>query len=62
MAMRYKYRSTFDFFDTEEQAKAFCDRYNSEASAYVRKKYQAHYTPWQSQNGKEHKFIAWYYR
>ena len=31
------------------------------ASAYVRKKYKAHYTPWSSQDGIENKFVAWYY-
>lgn len=62
MAARYKYRKTFEFFDTEEQAQAFCDTENKSASPYVRKKYPAHYTPWSSQDGKEHKFIAWYVR
>lgn len=62
MAARYKYRTTFDFFDTEEQAQVFCDKENKSASPYVRKKYPAHYTPWSSQDGKEHKFIAWYVR
>lgn len=56
-----QYRATFQFFDTEEQARVFCDKQNALASAYVRKKYKAHYTPWSSQDGTENKFIAWYY-
>lgn len=62
MAIRYKYRYTFDFFETEDQAKAFCDGINAEASLYARKRYPAHYTPWNSADGTEHLFIAWYYR
>ena len=45
-----RYRKTFEFFDTEVQARAFCDKQNALASAYVRKKYKAHYTPWSSQD------------
>ena len=56
-----RYRKTFEFFDTEEQARAFCDKQNALASIYVRRKYKAHYTPWSSQDGTENKFIAWYY-
>jgi hypothetical protein len=53
-----RYKSTFEFFDTEERARAFCDKENS--NSYIRKHHHAHYTPWSSQDGKEQKFIAWY--
>lgn len=54
------YITTFEFFDTEEQAKEFCETKNMNSSYYVRKNYPAHYTPWSSQDGTENKFIAWY--
>lgn len=53
-----RYRKTFKFFDTEEEAKVFCDGENS--CSYIRKHHPAHYTPWVSQDGTERKFIAWY--
>lgn len=56
MARRYK--MTFTFFDTEEQAQIFCSKENS--NSYIRKNHPAHYTPWNSQDGKENKFVAWY--
>lgn len=56
-----KLRLTFDFFDTEEQAADFCFNYNANSSYYMRKNKPAHYTPWSSSDGKEQKFIAWYY-
>ena len=56
--MANRYRLTFRFTDTEEQAKAFCD--NENKNAYIRKHHKAHYTPWSSQDGTEHKFICWY--
>ena len=57
--MARRYRMTFDFVDTEEEAKAFCDTQNK--NYYLRKKHPAHYTPWVSQDGREHKFVVWYY-
>lgn len=56
MAKRYK--RTFKFFDTEEQAITFCDKENQDY--YIRKNHTASYTPWESKDGKENKFIAWY--
>ena len=58
--MANRYRLTFKFADTEGQAKAFCDMQNRSYSYYVRKNHPAHYTPWSSQDGTEHKFICWY--
>lgn len=55
-----KYNLTYQFFDTEEQAQAFCDRENASGTAWKRAKHKAHFTLWRSMNGKENKFIAWY--
>ena len=55
-----RYTRTFQFFDTEEQAKSFCDRMNALATPYARKKHPAHYMLWESQNRQEHKFVVWY--
>ena len=54
-----RYRLTCQFFDTEDQAKSFCDRENQ--NRYLKKNHPAHYTTWTSQDRTEHKFIAWYY-
>ena len=56
--MAKRYRMTFKFFDTEEQAKTFCN--NENLNYYIRKNHTAHYTPWVSQDGRENKFVAWY--
>jgi viroplasmin and RNaseH domain-containing protein len=56
--MNNRYRSTFKLFDTEEQAKVFCD--NENTNNYIRKNHPAHYTSWSSANGQENKFVAWY--
>lgn len=53
-----KTRLTFEFFDTEDAARDFCDRENR---AHPRRKNHAHYTPWSSNDQQEHKYIAWYY-
>ena len=56
--MAKRYRMTFEFFDTEDQAKIFCG--NENLNNYIRKNHTAHYTPWSSQDGKENKYVAWY--
>ena len=56
--MARRYRTTFEFFDTENQAIAFCSKENQ--NSYIKKNHTAHYTPWSSQDGSENKFIAWY--
>lgn len=56
-----RYTLTFQFFDTQEQAQAFCDRENASGTAYKRKNKTAHFTPWTSTDKTEHKFIVWYY-
>ena len=57
--MARRYRKTFEFCETEEEAQAFCATQNK--SYYIRKHHPAHYTPWSSRDGKERKFVAWYY-
>lgn len=58
MARRRRYKRTFQFFDTEQEAKEFCDKVNT--NRYVRIHCPAGYYPWTSNDGIEHKFIAWY--
>jgi len=53
-----RYKMTFEFLDTELQAKQFCDKQNQ--NKYIKQKHPAHYTPWSSSNGNENKFVAWY--
>lgn len=57
--MAKRYRLTYEFFDTEEQAKNFCD--NENKNRYIREHHRAGYTPWSNQDRTEHKFIAWHY-
>lgn len=56
-----KYSMTFQFFDTEEEARSFCERENRTGSSYKCQRYPAHVTPWTSVDGKERKYIAWYH-
>lgn len=56
-----KYRYTFDFVDTETQAIKLCDSINKKLTRYMRKKHPAHFTPWNSLDNTEHKFVVWYY-
>ena len=56
MASRYK--RTFEFVDTEEQAKKICN--NKNKNRYVRKHHKAIYTLWESQDGTERKFVVFY--
>lgn len=55
-----KYNLTFEFADTEEKARTFCNAINRNYTRYMRKNHPAHYTPWSSQDGKEQKFVCWY--
>ena len=56
-----KYHLTFKFCDTEGVAQALCGEINANATPYMRRKHPAHYTPWDSRDGKEHCFVVWYY-
>ena len=57
--MNRKYKTWFYFCQTEEEARAACARENASGSLYKRKHHAAHYTPWTSMDGKEHKYIIW---
>lgn len=56
-----KYRCTFDFVETEVEAIKKCEIINKGLTYYMRKHKPAHYTPWRSADGKEDKFVVWYY-
>jgi len=53
----------FTFTETEEAARAEVERRNREASPYCRKRYPAHFTPWQSPSPTDPAhFIVWFRR
>jgi hypothetical protein len=56
-----KYRETFKLFDTEAEARSFCEKENTTGSAYKRNRYPATVTPWSNANKTEHGYIAWYH-
>ena len=56
-----KYHPNFYFCSTEDEAKALCEKIRGWSSAYCRRKYPPHYTPWDSTDGKEHRFIVWFH-
>lgn len=56
--MARRYRRTFKFVDTEEEAKKICD--NENKNRYIREHHKADYTRWRSQDGTEKKFVVWY--
>ncbi|QJI52321.1 hypothetical protein [Psychrobacillus phage Perkons] len=53
-----RYKKDFKFFDTEHQAKTFCD--NENLNRYIRINHTATYTNWTSEDGKEKQYLAWY--
>ena len=56
-----KYRLSFEFFDTINQAVNFRDMILKNANSYYRKNKKISITPWSSEDGTEHKIILWYY-
>jgi len=52
--MARRLQSTFEFFDTEEKAIAFEKTQKRWRRGAV--------TPWDSKDGKEHLYVAWYRR
>ena len=58
--MSNRYKRTFEFFDTKDEAKEFCNKINDSASDYVRKHHKANWTAWENEDRTEHKYIAWY--
>lgn len=51
---RNQHRKTFAFFDMQQQAAAF-------VAVRRKQRRKAHMTPWRSADGRENKFIVWYY-
>lgn len=56
--MAARYRRTFTFVDTEEQAIAFCNKENK--NRYIRQHHKATYILWTSKDGLTYKYIVWY--
>ena len=52
----------FMFVDTIEQAKQLVSSIRKKQNTYRNKYYPPHFTPWESQDGKEHKFVVWFAR
>ena len=52
-------RKTFHFVKTEEQAKQLCKDIQKNQNSYRKRFHKPHYTPWTSQDGKEHLFVVW---
>ncbi len=55
-----KTRRIFKFFETEQQAKEFCDEQNAKTTTYMRKHHPATFTEWYSRNGVQDGFVCWY--
>lgn len=55
-----KYNKTFKFVASESEAQSFCNEINNNSSYYVRNKYPASYTNWESTDHKEKCFVCWY--
>jgi hypothetical protein len=55
-----RYIKTWQFAETESEARTICARENATGTAYKRRKHPAYYTPWSSTDGHEHKYIVWY--
>lgn len=54
-----RYNLWYIFADTESEAREICESENSTGTYYKRKNHKANYTPWDSADGTEHKFIVW---
>lgn len=54
-------RLTFVFTDTEKDAAEICEKVNATQSRYMTKRHPAHFTPWESKDGKIKKFVVWYH-
>ena len=55
-----KYYLSFKFCDTEGDAQTMINSYNAYATRWQKKRYPGHVTEWKSEDGMEHKWIAWY--
>lgn len=54
-------RETFEFVDTEEEAIEMCKTIQRNQNSYRKMYRKPNYTPWTSQDGKEHKYVVWHY-
>lgn len=54
-------RLTFEFVDTEDEAKDMCKKIQKYQNSYRKQFYKPSYTPWTSSDGKEHKYVVWYH-
>lgn len=63
--MSKKYRLTFEFVETEEEARVLTTRYNRDSTKYMRENKPSHYTPWEARDAEgnvtESKFIVWHW-
>ena len=56
-----KYRLTFEFAETREQAQALCEKINANHTYYMRKNHPAKFTPWKASDGdSKYNFVVWY--
>ena len=53
-------RKTFQFVDTEIEAKNLCKQIQKGQNSYRKRWHKPHYTPWSSSDNKEHAFVVWY--
>ena len=53
-------RKTFEFVDSELEAKNLCACIQRNQNSYRKQFHKPHYTPWSSSDGKEHKYVVWY--
>ena len=55
-----KYHTTFDFVQTEDEAKKLCASIDAKHNYYIRKVHPSTYTRWNSSDGKFHGFAVKY--
>ena len=55
-------KETFQFVETEEQAKQLCKDIQRYQNSYRKRWHKPHYTPWTSQDGTQHLFVVWFVR
>lgn len=53
-------RLTFQFVDTENEAKELCKTIQKNQNSYRKQFHKPSYTPWESSDRKEHAFVVWY--
>lgn len=53
-------RRTFQFVETEQEAKELCESIQKNQNSYRKQFHKPSYTPWESSDHKEHLFVVWY--